>query len=62
MLDTTDVLVALGLSTSRAGPRAADERTAPTGVDREVLDLFGAEPLDLERIVALTTRPLLHVL
>jgi len=58
VIDVTDVLVALGLSTSRAGPPAAPEREAPTAEDQEILDLFAGEPLDLERVMAASGRPL----
>jgi DNA processing protein len=61
VLDTTDVLVALGLSTGRQGPSTLDDRPPPSPLDQEVLDLLGAEPLDIGRVVALTGRTLADV-
>jgi DNA processing protein len=51
VLDVTDVLVALGLSSARA-TLPPDPRPAPDGVDASVLELFGDQPLDLERVRA----------
>src|SRR5262249_20568677 len=51
VLDVTDVLVALGLSSARA-MLSPDPRPAPEGVDASVLELFGDQPLDLERVRA----------
>jgi DNA processing protein len=51
VLDVTDVLVALGLSTGRTNGRGPERRPPPEPGDQLVLDLFGAEPLDLERVV-----------
>jgi DNA processing protein len=61
VLDVSDVLVALGLSTSRARPVSVDPRTPPEAADQRVLDLFGAEPLDVEQVVALAGRSLPEV-
>jgi DNA processing protein len=58
VLDASDVLVALGLSTSRARPFPVDPRLPPERADQHILDLFGADPLDVERVVALTGRSL----
>ena len=58
VIDITDVLVALGLSTGRRTGPASEERAAPVAPDRQVLDLFVGEPLDLERVVAESGRPL----
>ena len=58
VIDITDVLVALGLSTGRRTGPVSEERAAPEAPDRQVLDLFVGEPLDLERVVAESGRPL----
>jgi DNA processing protein len=58
VIDITDVLVALGLSTGRRTGAASEERAAPVAPDQQVLDLFAGEPLDLERVVAESGRPL----
>jgi DNA processing protein len=58
VLDVTDVLVALGLSTSRTRPGRVDDRVPPDRGDQLVLDLFGGEPLDLEGVVAASGRAL----
>ncbi len=52
VLDVTDVLVALGLSSARAAPEPPDRRPPPDGDDAVVLELFGDQPLDLERVRA----------
>jgi len=52
VLDVTDVLVALGLSSGRSGRAPADDRPPPEGDDEAVLALFGDQPLDLERVLA----------
>jgi DNA processing protein len=52
VLDVTDVLVALGLASARARQPAGDPRPLPEGDDAVVLELFGDEPLDLERVLA----------
>ncbi len=51
--DTRDVLVALGLDTSRLGVIAYDPRPRPKGMDRDVLDLC-AEPRTLDQFMILT--------
>jgi len=52
VLDVTEVLVALGLSSGRSGRSPADDRPPPEGDDEAVLALFGDQPLDLERVLA----------
>jgi DNA processing protein len=52
VLDVTDVLVALGLSSGRSNTPSVDHRAPPDGDDAVVLELFGDEPLDLERVLA----------
>jgi DNA processing protein len=52
VLDVTDVLVALGLSSGRLTRAPADDRLPPEGDDAAVLELFGDQPLDLERVLA----------
>jgi DNA processing protein len=58
VLDVTDVLVALGLSTARTSGSVADGRVPPDRADQAVLDLFADEPLDLERVIAVSGRPM----
>jgi DNA processing protein len=51
VLDVTDVLVALGLASAAGRVREPTEWRPPPGpFDQTVLDLFGNEALDLERI------------
>jgi len=52
VLDVTDVLVALGLSSGRTRRRPGDDRPPPDGDDAVVLALFGDQPLDLQRVQA----------
>jgi DNA processing protein len=52
VLDVTDVLVALGLSSERTRRRPGDDRPPPEGDDAVVLALFGDQPLDLQRVQA----------
>jgi DNA processing protein len=52
VLDVTDVLVALGLSSGRTRRRPDDDRPPPEGDDAVVLALFGDQPLDLQRVQA----------
>jgi DNA processing protein len=56
VIDATDVLVALGLSTGRASSPEPAPSAAPAAEDQEVLDLFAGEPLDLERVIAASGR------
>jgi DNA processing protein len=49
--DTTDVLVALGLSTATSVPPAADRRPRPAPAEERVLDALGWEPATLEDVV-----------
>ncbi len=58
VLDVTDVLVALGLSTGRASAPAPALGPALPAEDQAVLDLFAGEPLDLERVIAGSGRPM----
>jgi DNA processing protein len=58
VIDVTDVLVALGLSTGRRAGPASEERPTPAAPDQQVLDLFAGDPLDLERVIAVSGRPL----
>ena len=51
VLDTLDVLVALGLETSRHRGRPPDPRRRPSPADRQVLDAFGGDPLTLDQVV-----------
>jgi len=50
-LTAQDVLTALDLDTRRQVPYA-DIRPRPTGIDAEVMELFGTEPLTLDDVVA----------
>jgi DNA processing protein len=55
--DATDVLVALGLSAlDLRSPRASGNEILPA--DRELLECFGGEPLDLDAVIAATGDPL----
>jgi DNA processing protein len=58
VIDVTDVLVALGLSTSRTQPAVMPDRADPSPEDQSLLDLFAGEPLDLERVMAASGRSL----
>jgi DNA processing protein len=58
VLDVTDVLVALGLSTGRVAGPEVTLRPAPAPSDQAVLDVFAGEPLDLERVIAVSGRPM----
>ena len=53
MLDTTDVLVALGL-TAAARSAAADPRTPPDPSQKVVLEAFDWEPATLEHLAVRT--------
>jgi predicted Rossmann fold nucleotide-binding protein DprA/Smf involved in DNA uptake len=58
VLDVTDVLVALGLAS--AGDRVrerAERRPSPEPFDQTVLDLFGNDALDLERVAGRASCP-----
>lgn len=59
--DALDVLVALGLSESAPLARRRRARRPDDPVDAEVLEVFGAEPLTLEAVVAASGRPLPEV-
>ncbi len=55
--DATDVLVALGLSAlDLRSPRGSREEISPA--DRELLECFGGEPLDLDALIAATGKPI----
>jgi DNA processing protein len=54
VLDVTDVLVALGLSTGRTAGPTPDQRLPVDGHEQLVLELFGDEPLDLERLLSMS--------
>jgi DNA processing protein len=58
VIDVTDVLVALGLSTGRTRSPEPPSRPAPAPDDQAVLDLFAGEPLDLERVIVASGRPM----
>jgi DNA processing protein len=57
-LDVDDVLVALGLDTRRAGALPFDPRPQPTGLESELIELIGADAVELDTLVAATSRPL----
>lgn len=57
-LDVTDVLCALGLDTRRAGTLPFDPRPLPRGLDNEILELLGADAVELDTVVRLVDRPL----
>ena len=52
VLDTVDVLVALGLDTKRAGRRAFDARPRPAPADRRVLAAFDGDALTVDEVAA----------
>lgn len=54
VLDSTDVLIALGLETKRAGRRRHEHRPRPSSLDRTVLDAFAGDPLTLDHVVLRT--------
>jgi DNA processing protein len=57
-LDADDVLVALGLDTRRAGTLAFDPRPHPCGLDSDLLELIGADAVELDTLVRSTQRTL----
>jgi len=58
VLDPLDVLVALGFRHPAATPLGADHRPRPDRADGAVLALFADEPLDLDRVTALSGQSL----
>jgi DNA processing protein len=52
--DATDVLVALGLASAAAGHARTDSRPRPVPEDAVVLDHIGTDPVELERLAAVT--------
>lgn len=61
VLEPVDVLVALGLDTSRTTGPGPERRVRPRGLDRVVLDSFGGDALTLDQAVLRTGRPLAEV-
>ncbi len=59
--DVVDVLVALGLATDAPATRRRRARQPDDPIDAEVLELFGADPLTLDEVVAAAGRPLAEV-
>jgi DNA processing protein len=57
-LDADDVLVALGLDTRRAGTIPFDPRPHPSGLDGELIELIGADAVELDTLVRSVQRPL----
>jgi DNA processing protein len=57
--DATDVLVALGLDSRRAGGAVYDPRPRPVGADREMLEVC-TEPRTLEQCTLLSGRTLVE--
>lgn len=57
-LDVDDVLAALGLDTRRAGTLPFDPRPQPTGLESELIELIGADAVELDTLVGATSRPL----
>jgi DNA processing protein len=57
-LDVDDVLVALGLDTRRAGTLPFDPRPHPCGLDGHLLELIGADAVELDTLVQNAARPL----
>ncbi len=58
VLDTLDVLVALGLDTRRAGRRAFDSRTRPDAADQRVLDAFDGDALTIDEVAGRVGLPI----
>jgi DNA processing protein len=52
VLDTLDVLVALGLDTKRAGRRVFDARPRPSAADQRILDAFSGDALTVDEVAA----------
>ncbi|MGD9705021.1 MAG: DNA-processing protein DprA [Acidimicrobiia bacterium] len=61
VLDTLDVLVALGLDTRRAGDRVFDARARPDRADQHVLDAFDGDALTIDEVVARADVPLVDL-
>jgi DNA processing protein len=59
VLDTLDVLVALGLDTRRSGRRAFDSRTRPDSADQRVLDAFDGDALTIDEVAARVGLPII---
>lgn len=57
-LDVDDVLAALGLDTRRAGGLPFDPRPHPSGLDAELLELIGADAVELDTLVHNSSRSL----
>jgi DNA processing protein len=58
VIETLDVLIALGLEQRPSHRRRPDRRPAPDPADRALLDLFGTDALTLDTLVLRADRPL----
>lgn len=61
VLDTLDVLVALGIDTKRAGRRAFDARPVPSAADRRVLDAFDGDALTVDELALRAAVPIVEL-
>jgi DNA processing protein len=61
VLDTLDVLVALGLDTKRAGRRTFDARPRPTAADRRVLAAFDGDALTIDELASRIETPIVDL-
>ena len=61
LLDTTDVLVALGLDTRRASGRRFDPRPPAAPDEQHLLDLIGADAVTIDELVLRSGLPLTDV-
>lgn len=61
VLDTVDVLVALGIDTKRAGRRSFDARPIPSTTDRRVLEAFDGDALTIDEVAARAGLPVVDL-
>ncbi|MEZ5218254.1 MAG: DNA-processing protein DprA [Ilumatobacteraceae bacterium] len=61
VLDTLDVLVALGLETTRLDGPGPDPRPRPSAADTRILDAFDGDPLTLDQVCLRAGEPIAAV-
>jgi DNA processing protein len=61
VLDSGDVLIALGLARPVAPNQRRDPRRPPSPEDRAVLELLGADPLSLDNLALRSGQPLADI-